>query len=628
MSTQANNIKRFMVTETNLSWNASSSEDWKAPMDAAVFSTSKFTSVNDWLASMEASRQSYANAGKTTEAWLLDCCGIHLSNEDTGAITGADAGGSTVKTASSIIYEPTGGATVSSPSSPSGYGVTVDWGSSYVQSIRNKFSSGYGTDYLSNNERILTYASNWWLTASLDLIDASYGLSFKTARGTQKLEVKVVSDLPSVTLGICYPSSVKYSGTSDKNVTSHTSTIELNGTVYDNITDREGSDADTSFKLDRTFAHELTHAVMGANIYTYSDSPKWFKEGAAELVHGIDDERKGSITRVAASASELDAALRDTSSVSDAEYAVGYVALRYFAQNANNDAWLDASGTVLKIASSNTLGTYNLDRNRSRFVSSLNHIDGENATAALRLEGDGGSNILLGGTAGDVVLGGFGVDTIRGGSGDDYLCGEYQADEILGGSGSDTVWGGTDFSNDVMAGGLGDDFLAGEGGDDFLAGEDGSDQMYGGVGRDVLYGGAGNDFLYGEHDGDALYGEDGNDYLWGGDGDDSLSGGTGEDWIYGGAGNDKLWGSSAGDDRAMDVFAFRVGEGQQVDEVMDFESGFDGIWCQDGSFTKAEFHGSDLWAYAGDDRGMIIHNAAGKEIKWANADGNINVFKA
>ena len=52
------------------------------------------------------------------------------------------------------------------------------------------------------------------------------------------------------------------------------------------------------------------------------------------------------------------------------------------------------------------------------------------------------------------------------------------------------------------------------------------------------------------------------------------------------------------------------------------------ICSQDGSFTKAEIHGSDLWAYAGDDRGMIINNAVGKEIKWANADGKINVFKA
>ena len=78
----------------------------------------------------------------------------------------------------------------------------------------------------------------------------------------------------------------------------------------------------------------------------------------------------------------------------------------------------------------------------------------------------------------------------------------------------------------------------------------------------------------------------------------------------------------------VEVFVFRIDEDQQVDEVMDFESGYDGVWCQDGSFTKAEIHGSDLWAYAGDDRGMIIHNAVGKEIKWANADGKINVFKA
>ena len=77
----------------------------------------------------------------------------------------------------------------------------------------------------------------------------------------------------------------------------------------------------------------------------------------------------------------------------------------------------------------------------------------------------------------------------------------------------------------------------------------------------------------------------------------------------------------------MEVFVFRIDEGQQVDEGMDFESSYDGVWCQDGAFTKAEIHGSDLWAYAGNDRGMIIHNAVGKEIKWANDDGKINVYK-
>ena len=269
--------------------------------------------------------------------------------------------------------------------------------------------------------------------------------------------------------------------------------------------------------------------------------------------------------------------------------------------------------------------------------------------------GAGDDDIFLREGKYDIVFAGDGDDTVKwepyadwlmpkqvsvmGGAGNDYLDvdggtsigGDSHLYLVAGGDGDDTIFGSD--AEDSIYGNAGNDYIVGN--DDSWSWNDTGDVIVGCEGNDTILAGAGDDQITGDaadidaslHGSDVLYGDTGNDSLWGNAGDDSLGGGTGADWLYGGQGNDKLWGSYIGDDKEMDVFVFRTAEGQQVDEVMDFESGFDGVWCQDGAFTKAEIHGNDLWAYAGDDRGMIIHNAVGKVIKWANSDGKINVFK-
>ena len=98
-----------------------------------------------------------------------------------------------------------------------------------------------------------------------------------------------------------------------------------------------------------------------------------------------------------------------------------------------------------------------------------------------------------------------------------------------------------------------------------------------------------------------LYAGDGdNDIDWKGSKYCSISSGAGNDtinvWLYGGTGYHILCG--AGNDSVW---------------------GCDGIWVPDAAFTKAEIHGDDLWAYVGDDRGVIIKNAVGKELKYFDA---------
>ena len=89
--------------------------------------------------------------------------------------------------------------------------------------------------------------------------------------------------------------------------------------------------------LDRVIAHEMTHALMAANITHFASLPKYIKEGTAELVHGIDDTRRGTITALAADSGRLTTAIEDSGNApgSDA-YGAGYMILRYLAHQGAN----------------------------------------------------------------------------------------------------------------------------------------------------------------------------------------------------------------------------------------------------------------------------------------------------
>ncbi|MBR0062506.1 MAG: hypothetical protein IJP68_13625, partial [Selenomonadaceae bacterium] len=72
-----------------------------AALDEAIQACSDFESVQAVIDKMKSDIAATNNA----EKFLKDYCGIDLSNTDTGAITGSDAGGSKVKTATSIVPE-------------------------------------------------------------------------------------------------------------------------------------------------------------------------------------------------------------------------------------------------------------------------------------------------------------------------------------------------------------------------------------------------------------------------------------------------------------------------------------------------------------------------------------------
>ena len=168
-----------------------------------------------------------------------------------------------------------------------------------------------------------------WIEQCINLVTESFGLSF-TDDGTTVNEIDVTFENNSSNNRLA---AVEHSySLSTGKATSLTLIINMN---YYNAIDTTSEDGDSSnsgsIYLDRTLAHEFTHAVMAANIDNFSKLPKYIKEGTAELVHGIDDVRNltGLLGRKDDLA-EVFAGNRDN--VSDEAYSAGYMLLRYLAK--------------------------------------------------------------------------------------------------------------------------------------------------------------------------------------------------------------------------------------------------------------------------------------------------------
>jgi Ca2+-binding RTX toxin-like protein len=198
----------------------------------------------------------------------------------------------------------------------------------------------------------------------------------------------------------------------------------------------------------------------------------------------------------------------------------------------------------------------------------------------VKLNGDGGDDVLTGADSGDSLHGGDGNDRLVGGKG---------GDDMNGGDGNDTlVWNNGDGSDfvDGEAGNdttevngnptLGDTFtlepnagrvtfrrtnlagftldasterfqVNGLGGDDSVTAGDGA--ALAALTQLSVDGGAGDDTVTGSDGADLIFGGEGNDTLNGGGGDDRIVGDRGSDTMDGGAGDDTLvWDNGDGTD--------------------------------------------------------------------------------
>ena len=311
-----------------MSYLDSASNGGKALDEAISFASGeKFESraslVDSFLADFSAS------GGGT--AFLQDYCDIDLTNADTGSITGLDAGGEQEKTAESIVPEngspytggvPTGTTVIN--------GLTVTWPTD------TGYDAAGGDTSKEAAKKIATALQSQWLKNCMDLVTESYALNFQDGATVTSMDVTFENNATNNRLA-----AVGHSyNTSTGEAASLTLIINMNYYTAMDWTDVNGrtSTAGAGY-LDRTLAHEMTHALMAANIKYFSEMPLYMTEGTAELVHGIDDERRYNITQLVGDASRLETVLRSDAKSSgewggngEDPYSAGYMLLRYMAK--------------------------------------------------------------------------------------------------------------------------------------------------------------------------------------------------------------------------------------------------------------------------------------------------------
>ena len=130
-----------------------------AALDEAVKACSNFNTAQDVIDQMIADIKSSSSATD----FLQNKCGIILSNADTGAITGSDAGGAKSKNAADIVPE-SGESEYPEDTTFTIRGLTV--------TVPDK--STLTTD----QQTIVKGLYSWWIDECMNLIEESYGYSF------------------------------------------------------------------------------------------------------------------------------------------------------------------------------------------------------------------------------------------------------------------------------------------------------------------------------------------------------------------------------------------------------------------------------------------------------------------
>ena len=466
MSTPVGIIKNFVETLMTT----------KKTGSAAVDEALKSVGAKN-LSTLKSKFNSALDKASSAKDFLEKNCGVRITNEDTGAITGSDAGGSTTKTAESIVPET---ATAKSLTS-----------AEYKSFTKNglKVNITYDTDedddssFKKKQRYIASTLYNWWIPESLDLINQSLGLNFTDDRANiNTININIggadeeygVSTKFKYDMGLASSVNINISPDivyditlNDKNG-QFAKNKNVGAFIQSDLYDSESSAYFTNY-LDRLILQVMAEVALKANVPYVQNMPTEIRTGLVEIVGGYDD----------ASSYVYDFVEEDTD-------AIGYTLMRYLAKNYsdgkpsdkiyihNNDTETGNTGADTFIVTANTK------------AATINTGGGNDTIQAF-----GGDGVVVNGTsAGEkitvtkssikgsgviaTVNGGRGKDTFVGSSGNDKLNGEAGDDLIKGGKGNDTLSGGAD--DDTLTGGDGKDtFIYGTGNDiitDYAVGKD------------------------------------------------------------------------------------------------------------------------------------------------------------
>lgn len=296
-------------------------------VNEAVRKSSNFSDIDEVITCMINDCKRIRNA----EKFLHECCNIVYDNADTGAITGWDAGGMIVKTNKSIVAE---------------HGAVKKFtGNSFTV---NGLKVNVPSNLRGVQQDIINGLYTWWVKEALDLVEESYGVAYRfdtPKTSVREIDVEFFNENSHWLANVSH----SYSNSTGRAVEM---TLRINMKFYSELNpyDPNGSSGynhnnERATFLDRTLAHEFTHAAMAANIEFFHELPAWLKEGTAEMTHGIADERRMDLQLLASDPNKLYKALHThttnassiaISGVYSPVYAGGFMLLNYFAKKVSN----------------------------------------------------------------------------------------------------------------------------------------------------------------------------------------------------------------------------------------------------------------------------------------------------
>ncbi|MBQ9487891.1 MAG: hypothetical protein IJU91_08865, partial [Selenomonadaceae bacterium] len=416
---------------------------------------------------------------KNANDFLMTYCGINLNNNDTGAINGSDAGGKTVKNAEDIV--PESGAVKHF----TGTSFTKRGLKFIVPTTIKDDTIGTAKD----KKYIIDALYTWWAEEALKLIETSYGFSFKDSDATvREISIDFFYDkTPGADIAYTERYDRDEYGNYDGKI--NRMVLKINMAHYKDFrtSDQNGKSPTGNPYLDRTIAHELTHAIMNAKIDYRYKLPNFISEGMAELTHGIDDESKSRITALAQNTNNrLEKALdikrtgENTSAASD-EYAAGYMFLRYLAKNYSTSAV--------------TSGLNVTNSNKNSIVSGTNYNDTiKNIAGGAVIRGGKGNDSIYSSTEKNyTVKSSYGYVTIDGGAGNDTIYSNDPYVSISGGKDNDSIYSKS--STVTIRGGEGVDTITNYSRHTKIYGDSEGDRIENRAGGVTIYGGGGNDFI-------------------------------------------------------------------------------------------------------------------------------------
>ncbi|MBR0061300.1 MAG: hypothetical protein IJP68_07440, partial [Selenomonadaceae bacterium] len=263
-------IKRFMLSLDN-----STLDNVTSMLDNAVkyASNNKFATIQDAIDSMVSDCSSYAGDWKS---FLKDKCDIDLDNDDTGAISGYDAGGSSYEKTKNSVVQETGSVNKNFTDNYFNVnGLNVYLGRTSGNTVQ---TINYNDNSLSDKERYIWQGlHDWWLPSALNLIEESYGSNFGfSSNSTSTIQNNRLyvtfyddsSDNVLASVGVLDNTSQNTWRDNDGSIIGSLR-LSINMNYYSRIIeDNEDGMIENwdDFYLDRVLSHEFTHAVMDANI--------------------------------------------------------------------------------------------------------------------------------------------------------------------------------------------------------------------------------------------------------------------------------------------------------------------------------------------------------------------------